>query len=151
MRGITTENYIRPVFSFKMPSPSHNPYKWIFNQWTLSFHDNLLISVVFFSLHLEPDQLVPSDANTTTVATGAVKLEIDERDMSSIPPLSVTTLLQRIFSRLMNHTALCVTRDSKVIWHLFQVKFLGGQSSHVQSILTKWAYFWVYMKMTHIW
>lgn len=61
-----------------------------------------------------PDQIFPSDVYTTTQATGAVKLKIDERGMGSIPPLSVPTLFQRTVSRHMDHPALCVKRDGKV-------------------------------------
>lgn len=75
--------------------------------------DPLLLRAYNRELNKGPDQLVPSDTNTTTAATGAVKLKIDERGMSSIPPLSVPTLLQRTVARHMDHTALCVKRDGK--------------------------------------
>ncbi|XP_046633600.1 long-chain-fatty-acid--CoA ligase ACSBG2-like [Daphnia pulicaria] len=66
-------------------------------------------------LNKGPDQLFPADSYTTTSATGAVKLKIDERGMASIPPLSVPTLLQRTVARHMDHPALCVKRDGKWI------------------------------------
>jgi len=66
-------------------------------------------------LNKGPDQLFPADSYTTTEATGAVKLKIDERGMASIPPLSCPTLLQRTVARHMDHPALCVKRDGKWI------------------------------------
>ncbi len=68
----------------------------------------------FMFLSVGPDQLFPADSYTTTSATRAVKLKIDERGMASIPPLSVPTLLQRTVARHMDHPALCVKRDGKV-------------------------------------
>ena len=147
MRGLGAgkkRNYIRPVVSFLMPSPSHNPSKRIFLTDGL---DRLITYFCgFFSPNLGPDQLVPSEALTTTAATGAVKLKIDERGMSSIPPLSVPTLLQRTVARHMDHTALCVKRDGKVIWQLnisyrFIEQFWADSQSRAQSFLMEWAYF----------
>merc|ERR550534_449655 len=60
-----------------------------------------------------PDQIYPADSLTATSATAAVKLKIDERGISSIPALSVPTLLQRTVSRHMDHLALSVKRDGK--------------------------------------
>jgi hypothetical protein len=70
--------------------------------------------IIFLCFSVGPDQLFPADSYTTTSATGAVKLKIDERGMASIPPLSVPTLLQRTVARHMDHPALCVKRDGKV-------------------------------------
>jgi len=60
-----------------------------------------------------PDQIYPADCFTVTSATAAVKLKIDERGISSIPALSVPTLLQRTVSRQMDHLALSIKRDGK--------------------------------------
>lgn len=62
-----------------------------------------------------PDQMAPAESFVCTEASGAVKLKIDERGMGSIPPLSVPTLLQRTVARHMNHTAMVVQRDGKVL------------------------------------
>lgn len=58
--------------------------------------------------------MFPADGVTTTSATGAVKLKIEERGIASIPPLSIPTLLQRTVSRHMDKPALCVKRDGQV-------------------------------------
>lgn len=77
-------------------------------------HRNGLTLFLYTFSQKGPDQLCPADCSTTTMATGAVKLKIDERGMSSIPPLSVPTLLQRTVARHMDHPAMCVKRDGKV-------------------------------------
>ena len=92
-----------------------DPQLWWF--FTLGLEDIFSVNFHFY-FSSGPDQLFPADSYTTTAATGAVKLKIDERGMASIPPLSVPTLLQRTVARHMDHPALCVKRDGKVFMRI---------------------------------
>lgn len=145
MRGLGAgkRNYIRPVVSVLMPSLSHNSSERIFNRWTWSF-DNLFLWFLLFQFRTGSVSSIGYQHNYG--GDGCSQTQ-DWREGHVFHPASFCTHSpstnccqahgpHRPLRQTWWQSNLTTLPSLQIHWAI-----LGGQSSHAQSFLMKWAYF----------
>ena len=76
-------------------------------------HQSILLIMGLFFCFAGPDQILPSTALYTWHPHGAVRINIEQRELADRVPISVPSLLKKCADRSPNKLALTVKREGE--------------------------------------